>query len=424
MININPYRFALGGQTPSLDLQFANLKNLNNITTGTSPVTFTRASSGTFVGSNGLIQSAATNVPRFDHTPTTGVSLGLLVEEQRANQLLWSEEANNPAWNIPSSSVLVNANVAVAPDGATTADKVVEATNTGGHSIEVSGFAFQSGVTYTVSFYAKAVERRRFRLTFPTVFTNRLVFVDINPASYGVISSGGTVTQVIPAGNDWFRVVSTSTCTTTTAGARIGITFVDTGTNVSYTGDGFSGLLIWGAQLEAGAFPTSYIPTTTATVTRAADVASITGTNFSSWYNQTEGTVFCQFVDSVGTGTENPFSVNDNTLNNRFNLFVTSNNTLSLRLVVGGVATNPNNLTVVPTTQIRAAIAAKTGTNECNGAANGNLSSASSPTSMPNVNQLNIGSRNGALEPLNGTIARLTYWPVRLPNAVLQQITS
>ena len=275
-----PTNFLNVGASPSLMLNFAREKSLRDQISGKDLVTFTRSSTGTYVGADGLIKTAGADEARFDHNPTTGESLGLLVEESMTNLLLRSEEADSPQWNILNSSITVDPNVTVSPDGSQTADKVKEATTTGGHAIEFTGFAFQSGTIYTVSFYAKAAERSRFRVTWPTMFTNRLVFVDISPGGYGVISDGGTVTSVSPAGNDWFRVVSTSTCTTTTTGARVGITLIDTGTNVNYTGDGTSGIYLWGAQLEVGAFPTSYIQTVAATVTRAADVASITGSNF------------------------------------------------------------------------------------------------------------------------------------------------
>jgi len=228
----------LSGTRPSLDLPFSDTKSLVDTTTGTTLVNHTRASSATYVGSDGLIKTATTNY------------------------LLYSEEADNPAWNILGSSILVDPDVTTAPDGAQTADKVKEATTTGGHTIEFTGFPFQSGTTYTVSFYAKAVERSRLRVTWPVIFTNRLSFVDISPGGYGVISDGGTVTSVLPAGNDWFRVVSTTTCTTTVAGARVGITLVDTGTNPVYTGDGTSGIYLWGAQLEQSSTVGEYVPTT------------------------------------------------------------------------------------------------------------------------------------------------------------------
>ena len=72
---------------------------------------------------------------------------------------------------------------------------------------------------------------------------------------------------------------------------------------VTYDGNGTSGIYLWGAQLEEGAFPSSYIPTTTAAATRSADVASITGTAFSGWYRQDEGTFYGEATGLSGGAT-------------------------------------------------------------------------------------------------------------------------
>jgi len=218
----------------SLDLQFARHKSLD------SRVTHTRQSSATYVGGDGVIRTAVTNL------------------------LTYSEEADNPAWNIISSSVTVDPDVVTAPDGTQTADKVKEAATTGSHSIQFTDFAFQAGVTYACSCFVKAAERSRIRMAFPTVFVNRLVFFDFDPNSYQVISDGGTIASIAPAGNGWFRVSAVSTATAAVAGARIGIALIDTGTNVSYTGDGTSGIYIWGAQLEESSTVGQYVKTTTA----------------------------------------------------------------------------------------------------------------------------------------------------------------
>ena len=408
---------------PSLSLNFASSRTLD------PRITFTRTSSATCVGPNGLLRVVSANEPRFDHNPVTGESLGLLVEEQRTNLLLRSEEADSPLWNIPNSSITVDPNVTVSPDGSQTADKVKEATTTGGHTIEFTGFAFQSGTIYTVSFYAKAAERSRFRVTWPISFTNRLAFVDISPGGYGVISDGGTVTSVSPAGNDWFRVVSTSTCTTTTAGARAGITLVDTGTNVNYTGDGTSGIYLWGAQLEAGAFPTSYIPTTTAAVTRSADLASITGSAFSGWYRQDEGTVFAEYSNQATAGQDRRiFNTSDATgfTTNGSSLFLSNGAqaAASLNTFVGGVnigaihSSTPLVVGVVRKTAY--SIQVNSRVLVVGGAAP--LISSSSYTPPSNIVSADLGQNNGS-SSVNGTIRRLIYWPVRLGNNVLQQIT-
>ena len=348
------------------------------------------------------------------------------MEESRTNLLLRSEEADSPQWNILHSSITVDPNVTVSPDGSQTADKVKEATTTGGHAIEFTGFAFQSGTIYTVSFYAKAAERSRFRVTWPIIFTNRLAFVDISPGGYGVISDGGTVTSVSPAGNDWFRVVSTSTCTTTTTGARVGITLIDTGTNVNYTGDGTSGIYLWGAQLEVGAFPTSYIPTVAATVTRAADVASITGSNFSSWYRQDEGTVFANARTQQSATSHILAGVSTGSFASSAYLVKGSNNLLAAAPDAAPSSLNITLQSVSSNVGLRAALAFTAGTGSSSATMNGGTVGTDASTGIPiTMSQMGIGTAPWSIGTTlwNGHIARLTYWPTRLGNEVLQRIT-
>jgi hypothetical protein len=374
---------------------------------------------GGYVPTTSTINSA----PRFDHDPVSLISKGLLLEEQRTNLLLRSEEADSPQWNIPNSSITVDPNVTVSPDGSQTADKVKEATTTGGHTIEFTGFAFQSGTIYTVSFYAKAAERSRFRVTWPIAFTNRLAFVDISPGGYGVISDGGTVISVSPAGNDWFRVVSTSTCTTTTTGARAGITLVDTGTNVNYTGDGNSGIYIWGAQLEAGDFATSYIPTTTAAVTRSADISTSAATTVfeNSWYNALGGTCYTECRPVLAPTAVATFSFNDTTSSNRVTQFSNVSQFQGGRNTAGaGVLFTPSATPILSSATNKAALAFAN--LDVALAANGGTVGTASDYDVPVVTRLEIGQQLGA-GAINGTIKRLTYYPIRLPNSLLQVIT-
>jgi hypothetical protein len=177
----------------------------------------------------------------------------------------------------------------------------------------------------------------------------------------------------------------------------------------------------WGAQLEAGAFPTSYIPTTTAAATRNADVASITGSAFSSWYRQDEGTMFA-FSSSYGaTNSSRRIAfASDGTTANRFGLLY--NNSNNPQIVVASAGT----LTAIPSVALTGAtyaIAAAYKLDDYAISAAGSAPSTDTSGALPvSINQLSIGNQlNG--EFLNGTIKRLTYWPQRLPNSTLQAIT-
>jgi hypothetical protein len=410
---------------PSLDLRFADNKTLGDAVGGGSLVTFTRASTATFTGSDGLIQTAAANAPRFDHNPTTGESLGLLVEEARTNLCLQSENFST-TWTTFRASV--SANATAAPDGNTTADKIVEDTTaTNSHGLQQASISFTSGTSYTFSVYVKAAERANIRLTLPAAaFTSALASqFNLALGTTTTISAGATAT-IAALQSDWYRCTMTATATATvssTISLQIGEN--STSTTVNYTGDGTSGIYAWGAQLEAGAFPTSYIPTTTATVTRAADVASITGSNFSSWYNQTASTIYSEAASSSGaayTGNIYGFgtSFNDSISHYRQVDFQPVARVRTASVDEYGAIGNGPIWTGTSLNKFAIALATTSGRQASNGA----LTSGSDDSSIvfPTVSSVSIGSAFTS-GYLNGTIKRLTFWPTRLSNTVLQQIT-
>jgi hypothetical protein len=415
---------------PSLDLRFADNKSLVDAVTGASLITFTRASSGTYVDSAGVLKTAAIDVPRFDHNPTTGESLGLLVEEQRTNLLLRSEEFDNASW-IKSALLAFGsgstANAIAGPSGAVSADLLTEDTATTEHFAE-QNFNTISGTTYAFSVFVKAGANKTtvvLRLTtaaWSGGANNQVRFNLSTGASTIIVGSPVAFSQNF--GNGWWRFTIVSTASSTgTPAARIHLT--DSSGNTSYTGDGTSGIYLWGADLQAGAFPTSYIPTTTAAVTRSADVASITGTAFSGWYRQDEGTMFANWSYPVtpssfpriwqstegAAGAENAFSISTNLFNhNRFGIKA-QNVVLFDSQVSPDAAVNQS---------MRSVMAIKAGQHACvsNGAA-----PLTNTGAMPSgIDRCYIGSLNGGLF-FTGHIRRLVYWGQRLPNNVLQAIT-
>ena len=374
-----------------LDLRFALLKTLD------PRVTFTRASTGTYVGSDGVLQTAAIDVPRFDHNPTTGESLGLLAEEARTNLLLRSEEFNDASW-IKQSSVSVSANTTIAPNGTLTADTITwtsASVNTGIYAQILSALA--ASVAHTRSIYVRADSAGgTVQLTDPTL-------------TIGITTINLTT--------EWQRIQLTEN--TTIAGSA--------GVWIRKTASSPNTIYLWGAQLEAGAFATSYIPTTTATATRAADVASVTGTNFSPWYNQTEGTVFVSATTNARHGGSNSFprilSVSDGTNNNQMETYY---RVLSSYTDAGyGVVSAGTTQAAFDTNDNRngQSIAIGYASNNFPLAIGGTVVATDTSGTVPTVSRLGLGVRGGGGTLLNGTIKRLTYWPVRLGNNVLQQIT-
>jgi hypothetical protein len=375
---------------------------------------------GQYIPTTSTINSA----PRFDHNPTTGESLGLLVEEARTNLVLQSEDFST-TWAPTDATVTTNS--ITAPSGANTADTYTEgASGTPGVFQAVTGLT--AATVYTGSLFIKRGNNDWYRLLFvdnSTFANGARAWFNTATGAFGTAENigtgGGVATSVTPFGDGWWRV----SLSTSMGGGNTAFRFqVNSATADASATRVFSSVAyLWGAQLEAGAFPTSYIPTTTATVTRSADVASITGSAFSSWYRQDEGTVFADY--GVGGGTQNryPFTISDDTTSNRITLFNSGSTVLNARVTVANVGTNPGNLSVFATGASKVAIAVAAANNGAIAASNGGLSTAASPAAMPVVDRAYIGLSHNGAEPLNGSVKRLTYWPTRLPNSTLQAVT-
>lgn len=272
-------------------------------TDASGDLSVTRATTATRVNSSGLIESVATNVPRLDYTNSTCPSI--LVEPQRTNLLSYSEQFDNVSWIKSNSSI--TANSVTAPDGTLTADKLVENSSNANHLVQKAVVA--SNAVYTFSVFAKKSERNWVVLRGVNAsFQNVKAWFNIDAGTIGTLENGATA-KITNVGNGWYKLEMTIPSFSTGFEFRVS---TSTGNNVdSYTGDGTSGLFIWGAQLEAGSYATSYIPTVASSVTRNADVISKTG--ISSLIGQTEGTIFIDFIINAKSGNTNILNSERNT---------------------------------------------------------------------------------------------------------------
>jgi hypothetical protein len=391
---------------------FAWGAQLEEVTYQTLPSTYVQTVASAYYG------------PRFDYNPVTLASRGLLIEEQRVNLALYSEQFNNAVYIKVRASITANATTS--PDGTANADKLVEDTTaTSTHLIQLqAGFSsFVSGTTYVISGYAKAGERTSVSISMGTdggVFAGQTANFNF---STGVISAqtGAAAFAMTDAGNGWYRWSITAAAAASGAGT-IRFSLIGPAGGNSYTGDGVSGLFLYGNQIEAGAFPTSYIPTVASTVTRAADVAVMTGTNFSSWYNASEGTIVAS-ADSVRPTGISPatrvFQFDDGTtLNN-----IRSGGTSTLQVVDANVT--QVNLAAVPAITFDGTVFKFASAYKLNDFASVTTGAVATDTSgtVPTVTQLSLGgpSTTGVL---NGHIRTFTFYPSRLTNAQLQALTS
>ncbi|MDD3020448.1 MAG: hypothetical protein PHX61_05640 [Alphaproteobacteria bacterium] len=230
--------------------------------------TFTRASVGTYFDSSGTLQTAAADIPRFDHDPVTLVPKGILIEEQRTNLGTYSSQLQIST-NL--SQATIQPDTATAPDGTSSADKMIATASASPHSFEkFPNYANNS--TYTQSFYAKAAEYTKIRVLSIGLGNSAGQDGTYDLATGTKTAGTGTITAI---GNGWYRITETISTGNPSTSPGIRIYILDSSGATTFTGDGSSGVYLWGAQFEIGAFPTSYIPTTTVAVTRAADDLSL-----------------------------------------------------------------------------------------------------------------------------------------------------
>jgi hypothetical protein len=233
------------------------------------------------------------NVPRLDYLDSSYPRL--LLEPQRTNLALNSETIT------AGTGATVSLNNATSPDGYVNADKLVEDTSTGFHrtSFTTSLGGSVDSSAYCISIFAKAAGRTRFAFWDNSQDESGYSYFDLSNGT--VISGTGKIENY---GNGWYRC-SIFPLKNFSTNSSAFINLVSTGTTESYTGNGTSGVLFWGKQLELAAYVTSYIPTLGAAVTRGSDAASKTG--ISSLIGQTEGTIFIDVnLDTVSAQTNDP----------------------------------------------------------------------------------------------------------------------
>jgi len=414
---------------PTLNLQFALNKSLTPVA-GPAP-SFSRASTGTYFNASGVLTSASINTPRFDHVYSGGqwVSKGLLVEEQRTNLALWSEDLSNGYWTKTNCSITADA--IVSPDGNSNADLAeFSASGTAPRVFQTQSFSVTSGTSYTKSFFVKAGTQRWIQIVWSGgAHSARFANFDTLTMTFGTVSANVT-TSVANVGNGWYRVSATSAATAT-ALDLFWIYAVDSGTS-GWASNSTSGgsVYVFGFQHEAGSFPTSYTGTTSSSVTRSADVCQITGTSFNWMWNQGEGSVAFE----AGTFSDSSYL-------GRYLEFTRTSSVGSPSIGVGtinsaGSAGGDNVYNYVWDSSTQAALYASPArplakssfawkVNDFAASINGATALTDTSGTVPTgIDVLTIGSRYGSLNIINGHIAKLIYYPARLTNTKLQQLST
>ena len=397
-------------------------------TDGTGDFNFTRSGNATRVNSEGLIELVTSNVPRLNYPLLDGVVSGcpsFLLEPARTNLITYSEDFSNAYWTKSGSSVVSGF---VSPKGDLSAFKLVEDTSTATHSM----FKMLSGVSGTsnvISVFLKQGERRYASIvTSDTTNWNTMVVVDLQD---GLITkeynkSGFTsLNKIEKFADGWYRL------STSISGAFLGSTLYArfcaqnsaTPSNPpsnSYTGDGTSGLYIWGAMLEQGSIPTSYITTQGATATRVAE--SCNGAGNSQIFNDSEGVLYAEFKNE-DVSNYKVISISDGTANNRIFIGTRLTTGYIYYFVVSGGATQVSYITTQLASDFTK-VAAKYKANDfalwINGTEVSTDSSGSTPIGLDSL-QFNGGS--GTLD-FHGKTKQIQYFDTVLTDLQLQQLTT
>lgn len=418
--------------TPTLDIDLAGNQSISPVT-GTATFTCTRAgNTATRVNEQGLIEVVAANTARFDYDPVTLECKGLLVEAARTNLALYSEQADT-WWFIQWGSV--NANATIGPRGLLTGAALITDNVTGQacQHVDSDKGILVTNVTYTVSRYMKAGTKSKAQMAtacWTAAWSSTFIAsINIDLAAGVVYGNSNAISPFCePAGNGWYRVGYTFLIpagTDMTHHRSFNIRPLNDSWGTNYLGDGVSEeIYIDCAQHEAAATPSSYIPTTSAPVTRNAD--NIQCLDISSFHNASECTVFVEYEKSYFGGVAEyprPFTFSDGTENEVLAAFVVEPSAITYGYVRDGGVTQANinagTMLAGETTNLVMRYKA----NDFAVSLNGAPSVVYASGTMPTVDRLHLGRYSGNGNYLNGHIKRLVYFDAALTNAQLETLS-
>lgn len=402
---------------PSLLLAFAATGILD------PALVLTRASTRTFFDANGQLRTAPANAPGFTFNPSTGEPLGLQVEDAATNLVLYSEDLSNAAWT--KTNMTIAANSVAAPDGNTTADTM---TMTG------AGYATQAitttqGYSITFSAHVKALASNFAYLDVTDGTNTAGAWFNLSTGAAGTsVAGASTVTltraTILSLPNGWYRVsVTVATGTSTSFTCRMGPAAADNtapaNANSAYA---------WGMQAEAPgtlASATSYIATTSASATRAADVAAMPTT--SQWFNPVQGTLFVAAgIDDAVLGQIGYLaSLWDGTASNSIALLKAASNAVQGSIAAVGVeqlASLTSGTMAVAGTTKRVALSYRS--NVVMMAVDGAAFVQDRDATIPTVTSLQIGRLLAGGNSIRGAVRSVAYWPFAASSADLQSLTA
>ena len=385
---------------PSLNFDFQNSKLLD------PKIEFSRSSTATYV-EGGVVKTASSNVARFEKQ-------GLLLEEERTNAIYPSIIPTTSTDKVLVNDASLTASSGTAPDGSNDATLFDVDSGSGSNRF----YVFTGGVVQD-EVYSIYIKSNSSDAAFGMRFSGSYVSSSGNNDVLYTFSTGtlsGDFYDAYPdqvsvesLANGWFRLVLTNKVnTTSSSGAYL------------QTRDSVGEILVWGFQREVGTDVTSHIPTTSSTVTRSADQAKISGDEFSSWFNENEGTLiinatnveegnYVSALTSGTTGTPDTLALYRKD-NDEWRAYNTAQVTFTS---TDSDANSALAYSVSDTT--RTASAAWKGSL---------VSNVPTDTSSIAFTSLQIGTGPKTVGHSNGHVSKLSYYDRQLSDAELEKITS
>ena len=402
----------------------------------------TRATTATRVNASGYIESVASGIPRLDYY-TSGGTAGcpaLLVEPSAQNVVVQSENWLASGWRSDATANVTTVSATTGtldPLGTNTANAISPTSANTSH-LKVgsdSSISFTSGTIYTASAFFKQGTGNAGRYVQiawpPTRFAaNTFANFDLQLGTVALVT-GSTVTAGIENyGNGWYRCRCTNTCISTGTGANgISIALIETSGATrlpTFTGTTTDVLYGWGAQTETGSVATSYIPTTTASVTRNAEFINLSGA-VSGCIGQTDGTIYAEVDTTSQTAVKTLLTLSDGTATNRIRFRLTTATNLEMERSVSG-STNATLNVAVPASGIyKVALGYNASASGfviyVNGSSVGTIAAAT-PTFTNQLTRIDIGSNIGASPLFNDRIRAVALYTTKLTNAELAALTT
>ena len=384
------------------------------------PFDFSRASKATVINKAGLIETVGSGEPRIDYSDDVNGALKL--EPQRTNLVTYSSDFSDAYWTKSGASVTSGFS---SPDGTTKAFKLVEDNNISSHRVNFNS-TISLGVVakHTYSLFAKKGENNFIGILDLASVKGR--WFNLNDGTIGEARANAPISSKIEElSNGWYKCSITVEATNSNGNMYVYTSSDGIDSNISYQGDGTSGIYIYGAQLEVGSYATSYIPTQGSAVTRLRDLSDTQ--NLSHVIGQTEGVIFYDaiLVHKSTDASEDLFELSIDDGSNQNIFFINNyNNTLTVAMVNGGSYQFSNN-SFNPTEGARYKLAFAYKQNDFALYINGNQIATDSSGTVPTMNQITFGNYyNNQINLSNSVkVNNLKLYNTRLSNSELAALT-